>query len=176
MLNPAVLSYHQETHRPVFNWYLYTYLLCAASFFMAARLWPRSIRRGVALLCTAGTILLFAVVNIEIADFYSRGRALTFNFFSSTLAQDLTYTIAWALFAIAMLVAGIVWQSKAARVSALSLLAVTILKCFLHDLGRLGGLYRVGSLLGLALSLIVVGLLLQKFVMRAGRETAEEAG
>jgi uncharacterized membrane protein len=176
MLNPAVLSYHQETHQPIFNWYLYTYLLCAASFFVAAWLWPRSIQRGVALLCTGGTILLFALVNIEIADFYSRGRALTFNFFSSTLAQDLTYTIAWALFAIAMLVAGIVLNSKSARVAALSLLAVTILKCFLHDLARLGGLYRVGSLLGLAVSLVVVGLLLQKFVMRTGRETAEEAG
>jgi uncharacterized membrane protein len=45
------------------------------------------------------------------------------------------------------------------------LLLVTILKCFLHDLGRLGGLYRVGSLLGLAVSLVFVTILLQKFVM-----------
>ncbi|HVS30463.1 MAG TPA: DUF2339 domain-containing protein [Thermoanaerobaculia bacterium] len=176
VFNPAVLSYHQETNRPLFNWYLYTYLLCAAAFFVAAWLWPRSIRRGVALLSSGGTVLLFLLVNIEIADFYSRGRALTFNFFSSTLAQDLTYTIAWALFAIGMLVAGIILGSKSARVAALVLLAVTILKCFLHDLGRLGGLYRVGSLLGLAVSLVIVGLLLQKFVMRSAGKPVEEAG
>ena len=100
-----------------------------------------------------GTILLFFLVNIEIADFYSTGPTLTFNFFSSSLAQDLTYTIGWALFAVAMLVAGLVLHSRAARVAAIFLLLVTVLKCFLHDLARLGGLYRVGSLLGLTISL-----------------------
>ena len=133
--------------------------------FIAAYYFSREIRYAVATLTSAGTILLFLLVNIEIADFYSRGRALTFNFFSSSLAQDLTYTIGWALFAIAMLVAGLLLRNRPARVAALVLLLVTVLKCFLHDLGRLGGLYRVGSLLGLALSLVVTGILLQKFVM-----------
>jgi uncharacterized membrane protein len=110
-------------------------------------------------------VLLFVLLNIEIADFYSRGRTLAFNFFNATLAQDLTYTIGWAVFALTMLIIGIVLQSRGARVAALILLVVTILKCFLHDLARLGGLYRVGSLLGLAISLVAVGLLLQKFVM-----------
>jgi uncharacterized membrane protein len=50
-------------------------------------------------------------------------------------------------------------------VAALGLLLITILKCFLHDLARLGGLYRVASLFGLAVSLVLVGLMLQKFVM-----------
>jgi uncharacterized membrane protein len=58
-------------------------------------------------------------------------------------------------------------------VTALILLVITILKCFLHDLGRLGGLYRVVSLLGLAMSLVLVGILLQRFVMLRTRE--EEA-
>src|SRR6185295_8628231 len=102
------------------------------------------------------------------------GPALTFNFLSSSLAQDLTYTIGWALFAIAMLVAGIAFRTKAPRVAALLLLLVTILKCFLHDLARLGGLYRIGSLLGLALSLVLVGVLLQKFVMAKPATPAEE--
>ena len=51
----------------------------------------------------AGTLLLFFLLNIEIADYYSTGPTLTFNFLSSSLAQDLTYTIGWAVFAIAML-------------------------------------------------------------------------
>jgi uncharacterized membrane protein len=123
-----------------------------------------------------GTILLFVLVNIEIADFYSEGRRLAFDLFSANLARELTYTIAWALFAVGMLVAGIVFQSRAARIAALLLLSLTILKCFLHDLGSLGGLYRVASLLGLAASLVVVGLLLQKFVMRKGPRPAEEPG
>ena len=37
-------------------------------------------------------------------------------------------------------------------------------KVFLHDLGELEDLYRVGSLVGLAVSLIVVSLVYQRFV------------
>ena len=113
-------------------------------------------------------------MNIEIADFYSTGPTLTFNFLSSSLAQDLTYTIGWALFAVAMLVTGLVLHSRASRVAAIFLLLVTVLKCFLHDLARLGGLYRVASLLGLTISLLLVGVLLQKFVIRKAGTPAEE--
>jgi uncharacterized membrane protein len=165
VFNPAVFDYHPASHAAVFNWYLYTYLVAAAAFFIASYFAPRDIPRASSVLSAGGTILLFFLVNIEIADFYSTGPTLTFNFLSSSLAQDLTYTIGWALFAVAMLIAGIALHARAARVAAIVLLLVTILKCFLHDLGRLGGLYRVGSLLGLAVSLVFVTILLQKFVM-----------
>ena len=56
--------------------------------------------------------------------------------------------------------------------AAIILLLVTVLKCFLHDLARLGGLYRVGSLLGLTISLLLVGVLLQKFVIRKTSATS----
>jgi uncharacterized membrane protein len=178
-LNPAVLSYHPASHHAIVNWYLYTYLVSAAAFFAAAWLLPEkdaaefNVARPMA--NGGGAILLFLLVNIEIADFYSTGPTLTFNFLSSSLAQDLTYTIGWALFAVAMLVAGLVLHSRASRVAAIFLLLVTVLKCFLHDLARLGGLYRVASLLGLTISLLLVGVLLQKFVIRKAAAPAEEA-
>jgi uncharacterized membrane protein len=165
MFNPAVLGYHPRSDRAILNWYLYTYLVAAAAFFAAAYWLPRAWQRSIAAASTMGTILLFALLNIEIADYFSTGTTLTFNFLSSSLAQDLTYTMGWALFAVSMLIAGIVLHARSARVAALLLLLVTILKCFLHDLARLGGLYRVGSLLGLALALVVVGVLLQKYVI-----------
>ena len=157
LFNPAVFVYQPAIH-------LYTFGVCAAAFYVAAKLESDVFRRAAAI---CGTILLFAVVNIEIADYYSAGRALTFNFFSSSLAQDLTYTIGWALFAVGLLVAGIVMRSRATRLAAIVMLLVTIFKCFLHDLARLGGLYRVGSLLGLAISIVLVAVLLQRFVTRA---------
>jgi len=169
-LNPAVLTYHPLGNHSIFNWYLYTYVVAAAAMFVAAWYARELGQSSGAILNSAGTILLFLVLNIEIADFYSHGRTLTFNFFSSSLAQDLTYTIGWALFAIAMLIAGIVVASRATRIAATALFLVTILKCFLHDLARLGGLYRVASLLGLAASLVVVAVLLQKFVMLKPKE------
>jgi len=178
-VNPAVLSYHPASHHAIVNWYLYTYLVSAAAFFVAAWLLPAKdvaefkAARPIANAC--GAVLLFLLVNIEIADFYSTGPTLTFNFLSSSLAQDLTYTMSWAIFAVAMLVAGLVLHSRASRVAAIFLLLVTVLKCFLHDLARLGGLYRVASLLGLTISLLLVGVLLQKFVIRKAATPAEEA-
>ena len=93
VLNPAVLTYHPRSATPVLNWYLYTYLVAAAAFFVAA--WfLRDLPSVTPLVSGAGTILLFLLLNIEIADYYSVGANLTFNF-SAGLAQDLTYTIGW---------------------------------------------------------------------------------
>ncbi len=172
VLNPAVLTYHPRSSIPVLNWYLYTYLIAAAAFFVAARLLRGrdQIADGIpglsALARAGGAVLLFLLLNIEIADYYSVGSNLTFNF-GVGLAQDLTYTIGWGLFAFGLLIAGIVWSSKPGRLAAILLLSGTIAKCFLYDLWRLGGLYRVGSFVGLAVCLTLVALLLQKFVLRS---------
>jgi uncharacterized membrane protein len=66
-----------------------------------------------------------------------------------------------------MLIAGIYASNRPTRIASLVLLVLTILKCFLHDLWRVGGLYRVGSFVGLAVSLTLVALLLQKFVLKS---------
>jgi len=137
------------------------FLVAAAAMFAAAY-FVEGMRPYYA---AAGTIELFALVNFEIGRYYEGA--------SSSLAQDLTYTIAWAVFAIAILIAGLVMHTRATRIAALGLLLVTILKCFLHDLARLDGMYRVASLFGMAVSLFLVGLLLQKFViMRPDAETS----
>ncbi|HET8773451.1 MAG TPA: DUF2339 domain-containing protein, partial [Thermoanaerobaculia bacterium] len=172
-INPDILSYHAPSDRAILNWYLYTYLVCAIAFFVAAYLAPREYRRSIGAARAAGTLLLFFLLNIEIADYYSSGPTLTFNLLSSSLAQDLTYTIGWAVFAIVLLIAGIALHTRAARGAAIALLVVTIFKCFLHDLGRLGGLYRIASFLGLAFALVMVSVLLQKFVL-ARRARPEE--
>lgn len=145
----------------------HAYLIAAASMFAAAYVTSKDSKLLRGFFAAAGTIELFVLMNAEIADYYARGAA-------SSLARDLTYTICWAAFALVMLVAGIALHARAARVAALGLLLVTILKCFLHDLASLGGLYRVASLFGLAVSLVLVGLLLQKFVIMksAGSRTS----
>jgi uncharacterized membrane protein len=178
-LNPAALAYHPRSATPIVNWYLYAYLVSAAALIAAARFLRGTDDRiagspiGIApFLLGAAAVLLFLLVNIEIADFYSTGTSLTFNFFSATLAQDLTYTIAWALFAIGLLVTGIRSHSRLVRAAALGLLVVTIVKCFLHDLWRLGELYRVGSFVGLAICLALVAILLQRFVFLPKEDAA----
>jgi uncharacterized membrane protein len=179
VLNPAVLAYHPRGETPILNWYLYTYLVAAAAMFLSAwwasRTEDRILNEGGPhlrhLLAALGTVLLFVLLNIEIADCFSEGSALAFSFTGGeSLAQNLGYTLGWALFAIGLLVAGVVAGSKKSRVTAIGLLALTVLKAFLFDMSRLSGLYRVASFVGLAISLAAVAVLLQRFVLAREEE------
>ncbi len=116
----------------------------------------------------AGTLLLFLLLNIEIADFYSTGEHITFAF-SAGLAQNLTYTIGWGLFAIGLLVAGVITRSRLTRIASILLLSCTVLKAFLYDLSELKELYRVASFVGLAICLVLVAIILQRFVLKSDR-------
>jgi uncharacterized membrane protein len=119
----------------------------------------------------AGVVLLFILLNIEIADFYATGPTIAFRF-GATVSQDLTYTIGWLVFGMLLLAAGIYLKTRAARMAAVALIAVTTFKCFLYDLGSLEGLHRVASFVGLALSLSLVALALQKFVLSKPRSAS----
>ena len=173
VFNPAVFTYYPRSATPILNWYLYAYLACAASCFAAAwflksaddRIVP-NLPRLSRILPGAGAVIIFLLLNIEIADAFSSGPVLSINLAHGSLAQDLSYTIGWAVYAILMLVAGIIAGSRITRVSAIILLTVCILKAFLHDLSRLEGLYRVGSFVGLAICLSMVAIILQRFVLR----------
>jgi hypothetical protein len=177
-LNPAVFTYEPRGAMRIFNWYLYTYLVAAASLVAAAWSLSRASERtddmvqtAVKLLPAGGVILLFLLLNIEIADYYATGPEITFRF-GVRVSQDLTYTIGWLVFGMLLLAAGIYLRTRPARVAAVSLIAVTTFKCFLYDLASLVGLYRVGSFVGLAMSLALVSIALQKYVLDRRNETA----
>jgi len=166
-LNPAVLGYHPRSAIPVLNWYLYSYGVVTVCLVAAAR-WLASPRNMVfrvnapPILYALAAVLAFLLLNIEIADGFSTGTTLTFDFRAS-LGQDMTYSLAWGLYALGLLVLGFRFRSAGARHGGLGLLVVTLLKLFLFDLWRLGGLYRVGSLLGLAVVLIAVSFAYQRY-------------
>jgi hypothetical protein len=168
-LNPAVLGYHARAATPIFNWYLYTYGLAVVSFAVGARLLapPRERVFGVVvppLLQGGAVVLAFLLLNIEIADFFSEtGSALMFQF-SGNLARDMTYTIAWSLFAFSLLVGGIWKKSKPSRYAALALLGVALLKLFFHDLAHLGQLYRIVALAVVAVVAILASFVYQRFL------------
>ncbi|MDQ3626743.1 MAG: DUF2339 domain-containing protein, partial [Verrucomicrobiota bacterium] len=153
-LNPAVLEYHPRAPVRIWNWYLYAYGVTSICSFAGARLvqgfrgseLARIVPR---LLYTLGAILTFLLLNIQIADYFSVGPTLTFSF-TGDFARDMTYSIAWALFAFALLLIGMKQKTKAVRYAGLALLFVTLVKLFLHDLANLGQLYRIGAFIGVA--------------------------
>ncbi len=138
----------------------------AACHLLAARLWKpdnewlfkvpaRSLLNGL------GVVLAFFLVNIEIANFYSAGTRLRFEF-GRSLGQDLTYSLVWGGFGLMLLMVGLICHSRTARLASLALISTTTLKLFFYDLWSLGQLYRVGALLGLAVILVLVSILYQR--------------
>lgn len=168
-LNPDVLGYHARTAAPILNWYLYTYGVAIACFAAAARL---PALREAALggirwspVSAGGAVVLgFVLVNLEIADFFSPGGTAVVLRFSGSFAMDLTYTIAWALFAFGLLSAGVWRRVAAARYAALGLLAVTLGKLFFHDLANLAQLYRIAALAVVAVIAILASFVYQRFL------------
>ena len=113
--SPKSLRY-QPRGRPIVNWLLYTYGVPASGCFAGAVSLrraerrrgrdaglrragrrPRRIRRRLAGLL--GLLLVFWLINLEIADFYSAGRYVEVDF-SRHLQRDLTRSFAWGLYAV----------------------------------------------------------------------------
>lgn len=167
-LNPAVFEYHRRAPVRIWNWYLYAYGITTLCLLAGARAvhhfrettLARAIPR---LLYTLGAILTFLLLNIEIADYFSAGPTLTFSF-EGNFARDMTYSIAWALFAFALLLIGMRQKTKWVRYAGLALLAVTLAKLLLHDFLTLGPLYRIGAFIGVAIVLIVASFVYQRFL------------
>jgi uncharacterized membrane protein len=169
-LNPAVLEYHARTATPILNWFLYAYGLTAICLFIGSQLLapPRQEVLGGnarALLATLGAVLAFLLLNIEIADYFTAPGSLVLTFeFSGNFTRDMTYSIAWALFGLVLLIFGIAKKLPAVRYASLALLGVTLLKLFLRDLSQLGQLQRIGAFVGVAVVLLVSSFLYQRFV------------
>ncbi len=169
-LNPAVLAYQTRGDIAILNWQLYAYSLSALALFAAAfwltppnHYWQKINLRG--LFCALGTILLFLLLNIEIADAFTPAgeRSIVFDF-DGNFARDMTYTIAWALFALLLLILGI-WQRNApTRYAGIGLLAVALLKLFFHDLANIESIYRIGALIVVALIALAASFLYQRFL------------
>lgn len=169
-LNPAVLDYQPRGDAAILNWQLYAYGITALALFLAAkwvtpsaRLWDKVNLRG--LFCALGGILLFLLLNIEIADVFTPpgSRSIAFDF-GGNLARDMTYSIAWALFALTLLILGIWQRNPPTRYAGIGLLVITLLKLFLHDLANIESGYRIGALIGVAVIALVASFLYQRFL------------
>jgi uncharacterized membrane protein len=184
-----VLAYYPRPEWRIVNWLAYTYLVPAAALVAAGRLlaererarlrdWERQplyahpYPTGAVACGLSALLVVFVWINLAIADWFATGSTLTVSF-GHMPARDLTTSIAWALYALVLLALGVMRQSAALRWTSLALLVVTIAKVFLHDLGELRDLYRVASLVGLAVSLFLVSVAYQRFVL--GRDVPPEA-
>jgi uncharacterized membrane protein len=83
-----------------------------------------------------------------------------------TSAQQLSLSIFWSIYALALMSVGIWRRARPVRLLALALLFVSIIKVFVFDLSALQQPYRIVSFFGLGLILLVVSLLYTRFEER----------
>lgn len=136
------------------------------------------LRIMVTILNVFGAILLFIWMNTEIScGFSAPGDHPLMIQFGSSVAQDLTISIAWSLFALGLIATGLDIRSSRVRMAGLALLGITLLKVVCYDISSLGQLYRVGALVGLAAIVLISSFLYQKFNMklRNKKKPREEA-
>ena len=170
LLVMAALNPYHYVHqtRPVLSWISYGHLVPLAALLGAAWMLRAANRRREALVPGLGAVVIgFVWINLSILDiFASPDEYLTF-FAERHQERDLAQSISWAVYALVLLVCGVWMKISGLRWTSLALFLMTIAKVFLYDLGELEGMNRVGSLAGLAISLIAVSLLYQRFVFRS---------
>jgi uncharacterized membrane protein len=147
---------------PVFNVLFLAYAMPALFAFLSARAlegtpWSRFARFAE----IAGFFLLFVYISDEVTRAF---QGPVFSFFRHSHAELYTYSLVWLAYAILLLVLGIVSGKSMLRFASLAVLVVTVGKVFLIDMSGLTDLYRVGSFLGLGLSLVGIGYIYQRFV------------
>jgi len=186
----SFLTFH-ERGLPVFNWLLYSYgVPCICFLVGAAGLRPveAKYRRRfeehipivgsqvplAGLVYYTGLVLVFVLINIEIADAFSVGR-YTELWQDRSYARDLTRSVSWVLYALTLLVLGMRQTGRGQRFFSLGVMLLTVGKVFLYDLAKVGGIYRALSFLGLAVSLFAVSLLYQRLAFRTAKDSQKPA-
>jgi uncharacterized membrane protein len=169
---------------PVVNLLLLAYgvpALFALLFLREARL--RSTRASAVVVAAAGPLALllpFVELSLEVRRAF-HGSLLASGRLDGALvtvgptsdAEWYAYSLAWLVYAGALLALGILRALAALRYASLALVMLTVAKLFLFDMSALTGLYRVASFLGLGLSLVGIGYLYQRYVFPPRLSEAE---
>jgi uncharacterized membrane protein len=175
-IDPYVVSLPDRDLVMFFNVGVLTWLVSTVSVGLASR-WHS--RAGELLGVPVGPILWFVAVGLA---FGSLNVIVAFGFmedgqprlFGGTLGQNMILSVCWAVFAVALLVLGVVTRTRSNRLVAMGFLMLAAGKVFVFDLAALSGIYRVGSFLGAALTLLGSAVLLQRVVLRERDEEVEE--
>jgi uncharacterized membrane protein len=117
------------------------------------------------LLLLANSLLIFLVTS-EIQNYYQVPSYRDhFDEIRRTIRSQKHFVISsfWAVYAIILVVVGIVWRYRPVRLFAILLFGITIVKVFFIDLSELERGYRIVSFIGLGAILLTVSFLYQRY-------------
>lgn len=158
---------------PVFNTALYVFGSGFALFLAMAYVLRRSRlqlpNRHIPVALTVVIALVDGFLGISALNRHLfRGELIQFNLFSGAIgdAELYGYSVGWLLYGVLIMVLAVWRQLAALRHAAAGIILLVVLKVFLVDASGLTGLYRVASFLGLGLTLMALGYLYQRFVLK----------
>jgi uncharacterized membrane protein len=148
----------------IFNKLLFVYGLPALGAALLALAFRRlNLRIQSCIAGSAALVFCMLTLSLEVRQAF-QGSLL--NKGPTTNAEMYTYSLVWVLFAIVLLVAGIATRGTVLRYGSAAVMALAVGKVFLFDTAQLEDLYRVFSLLGLGVTLMVLAYLYQKYVFK----------
>lgn len=142
----------------------------ARRYARAGRDLPRGASAPIAVCLLGAAVLVLLVVTSEINRLYGvyawrrDVEAGPMAGGAADLARQVTLSIVWAAYGVVLVAAGIARRYAPIRYLAITLLAGTIGKVFFVDLAQLDRVYRVLSVIGLGVLLIVASYLYQRFL------------
>ncbi len=171
LFNPYVLDYGDGNSWKILNWTLYTWGVPGVAFLVAAALLPFPDLGKRALRVTA-TFLFFALINLEVAHYFARAGQLSF--WSDNLAESMTRSIAWGLFGLIVLVYGMIRDSRSGRVFGFAFMLLAALKVGLVDVISLPGWFRIGSVMGLGVFMLIASVFFLRVVLRDRKKQLDQ--
>ena len=134
-----------------------TFAVSATALFLAARAFAN---RGQKLTAyVVAHIVTLTAMGLELVDWVQRTVAKPDQFETSTVA----ISILTALYAVMLVVLGVVTRTSINRVLGLLLITFVVIKLYLSDVWELGFVFRIVSFLGLGILLLTVSYLYSRF-------------
>jgi len=159
--------------RPLLNERFLAFLTGIAAMYLAAYLLWRERKTLPEWNIPASTFLVAAnffslwLLSFEVWDYFGSQLALTPVESTTAIglqnAQNLSLTVLWTVYAVILLVIGIVKRWRLVRLGALALLAIPIIKVFVYDVFALERVYRIVAFVGLGILLLVSAYLYHRY-------------
>ena len=119
----------------------------------------------VATFVIAASVLTLSVLTSEINAYwhvFDARRTSSFASLSMRFAREMTLSLTWAVYSTILVIVGLMRKYAPVRYFAMTVFAITIVKVFAIDLAELDRIYRVLSIIGLGVTLLVTSYLYQK--------------